>query len=635
MFRPFYIGIILILLSCNSTLKIKDGRMAYEYKKYALAIDMLKEELDKNYKEEDHFLLADAYARINRVNEALNEYGDAIGPETSAKHLLDYAFLLKRAERYGKAINVFQMLKTESDLDALLDKEIAACLAASNWLAEPDSLTRIERGLYNSPASDYHPILFNDQLYFTSDRSEERTDEIYEWTGAAFSDIWVCDPDGTNATPLGEKFNTRHNEGTPVFSSDGREMYFTRCFSEEREDAYCRIMYATSDNGSWSKVRPVENLMGAFNVKHPALSMDDQLLFFASDATNGYGGMDLYFCRRTPEGWSNPVNLGQNINGEKDEVFPFLYHDTLYFSSESRSGMGGLDIYYTYFNEDDEWVAPINMQTPFNSGSDDFGIWIDTSQRQTDVLMEGYFSSDRPEGAGRDDIYGFSVLKPEKPEKKEDRPLILTVKVVRPVYRMANEPNSGVRRYVPLDSARVIINETDYQTDITGIISHRVDSNGFYRIKASADGYLSSSARFSSSTDLENGTGYVRLVLPPVIYNTEIVLQNIYYDFNKWDIREDARPALDSLVHLLNDNPDIQIQLSSHTDCRGDDAFNEDLSQKRATSAIQYLIANGIDPDRLTAVGYGEQRPFIECPCAQCTEEEHQANRRTSFTILE
>lgn len=608
--------------------------MAYDYKKYALAIDMLQEELAQSYDIEKHFLLADAYNKLNETEKALDIYGRLIDASTPATHLLDYAFTLKRAQRYSEAADVFRMLKTESRLDVLLDQEISACQKALYWINNPDSLTALKSLIVNSKAADYHPVVIDGRLIFTSDRSYESSDEYYDWTGRSFSNIWESDLNGTNASPLGQNINSTHNEGTPVLSPDRTTMYFTRCYSEEAGDAFCHIMSMQRIKEKWNDAVKVPNINGTYNTSHPVISSSGELMFFASDKDGGYGGKDLYYSRLQDGAWSTPINLGQRINGEGDEVFPHLYFDTLYFASTSHPGLGGLDIFYSYFDNEGQWVSPINLGTPLNSGEDDFGIFIDTTNLQPNIKLQGYFSSSRKDGMGADDIYGFTTYHPESEIEKDTIPLLLTVKVVKPIYRETMNPNSGVKRYVPVDSSTIRINDITYITDITGTITHKVDSGGFYRITANAKDLLSSSAIFTADEDLENGLGYVRLVLTPLLYNTEIVLNNIYYDFEKWNIRADARPSLDSLISILKNNTDISIQLGSHTDCRGEDLFNLDLSQKRANAAVQYMIANGILPERLTAKGYGETKPFVQCICADCTEEEHQLNRRTSFTII-
>ena len=205
-----------------------------------------------------------------------------------------------------------------------------------------------------------------------------------------------------------------------MLSPDASALFFTRCFSVDREDAFCHLLSSNRIRDGWTKPELIGELRGNFNVMHPSFSNDGRLLFFASDASGGLGGSDLYFCVRGEEGWSAPQNLGQRINGEGDEVFPHLHKDTLFFSSTSHPGMGGLDIFYSYFNEVGQWVKPINLKTPINSGADDFGIWVDTLNPTNDVKLRGFFSSSRPGGKGRDDIYGFVTYYPEEKKSEED-----------------------------------------------------------------------------------------------------------------------------------------------------------------------------------------------------------------------
>ena len=502
-------------------------------------------------------------------------------------------------------------------------------------MLHPDTNVRIERLPLNSVHSDYAPSIVDGKLLFTTDRVMDAETDVYQWTGAAYSDIWSGSTTGTQEEKWLSEINTQDNEGTVILYPDANELYFTRCYSAEKEDGFCRIMKSVRTRNGWGQPQPLEGLMGNFNVMHPAFSQDGQLMFFASDASGGIGGMDLYYCSKTESGWDKPINLGQRINGEGDDVFPHLHKDTLFFASTSHPGMGGLDLFYSYFGKDGQWIRPVNLQSPFNSGADDFGIWIDTLNPTNDVLMKGYLSSSRKGVAGRDDIFAFTKYKPKPPKEKDvDLPVLLTIKVVRPVYRKSGAPNSGIRRLVPVADARIEINDNSFITDLTGVITQEIDSMTVYTIKASARDLLSAAVNFDGQKDLNNGAGYVRLVLNPIFYNQEVVLKNIYYEFDKWDIREDAKPALDTLAKMLYDNPDIRIQLASHTDCRGDDDFNLDLSQKRANAVIKYLMESGISADRLEAIGHGETRPYVECECEDCSEDEHQLNRRTAFIVL-
>ena len=624
--------LLVIVMACHTTQKVRNGRMAYDLKKYALAAEMLSTELQDDYEAEKQLLLADALAKIDRIDQSIAAYEKAVDAETPSRYLIDYAQVLKRAERYDEAIDIYKMLMTEVALDALLSREIAQCEAGKEWKHNPDTLVDVIKLDFNSRASDYAASIIDGRLVFTSDRFSNEKEAVYDWTGKAFSNLWEYDINRSEAIPY-QAFNTSDNEGSAVLSPDGKTIFFTRCLSFDREDAFCRLMYAKRERGRWSKPRILETVNGEFNVMHPAFSADGRLLFFASDRPGGLGEKDIYYTTREGDEWLSPRNLGQIVNTQGNEVFPFVYRDTLFFSSDGRDGMGGLDIFYTYFDDEGRWVRPINMRSPYNSGADDFAIVIDTLNQLAGTRYSGYFSSSRQGGEGQDDIYGFVHRHPPVRDTSAETPLLLSVKVVRPIYRAENDPGSGIRRFVPVEGAEVIINELKLTTDITGLIVEKMDSLETYRISASAEGFLSNSASYQYESGNKR-EGYVRLVLYPLLYDMEIVIDNIYYDFEKWDIRPDARPALDSLAVVLENNPGIRIELGSHTDCRGDDDFNLELSQKRANAAIAYLNEAGISKERLSAIGYGESRPKAVCRCVSCTEDEHQLNRRTTFRIL-
>jgi outer membrane protein OmpA-like peptidoglycan-associated protein len=607
--------------------------MAYDLKKYALAVDMLGAELGQSYNVEKQLLLADALAKIDKVDLSVAAYQKGLDATTPPRYLIDYAQVLKRAERYDEAIDIYKMLMTEVSLDALLNREISYCQTGKEWKASPDTLVEIIPLDQNSKASDYAPAIIDGHLVFTSDRFPGGESAVYDWTGFAYSNLWVSNLNGEAPRLMQGGLNTTNNEGSAVLTPDGNYLFFTRCVSFDREDAYCRLMVSERERGGWSKAKVVEGLNGNFNAMHPAFSSDGQLMFFSSDAEGGYGQKDLYYVSRTENGWGTARNLGQIINTAGNEIFPYVYNDTLFFSSDGLGGMGGLDLYYTYFDDEGRWVHPNNMKTPYNSGADDFGLVMDTLNRVSGIRYKGYFSSSRKGGEGQDDIYSFVHRYPVDKKTPESNPLLLTIKVVKPIYRESKKPSSGIRRFVPVEGAKVAVNESVTTTDLTGVIVMDIDSLNVYSIVASAEGHLANSAEYQFDVGDKN-EGYVRLVLHPIIYNTEIIINNIYYDFEKWAIREDARPALDSLASILTSNPDVNIQLSSHTDCRGDEAFNLDLSQKRANSVTEYLISAGIDGTRLTAVGYGESKPISSCECLACSEDEHQLNRRTAFTIL-
>jgi outer membrane protein OmpA-like peptidoglycan-associated protein len=393
---------------------------------------------------------------------------------------------------------------------------------------------------------------------------------------------------------------------------------------------------------------------------HPALSADGNTLFFSANDPDGWGGYDLCAMQRNPRkesGWEEPVILGRNVNSSGNEVFPTTDADTLYFSSDGLPGMGGLDIFKTY-RTDRGWTPPFNLKAPVNSGYDDFSFLVlanapkNTFKRPGELIRSGLLTSNRKaEGAkGGDDIYRFEQRIPLPRPAPPDTPPVKTVtpKLILDVYVLENiltdpdDPNSLILGRKPLPGATVKADfsgkKLSFNTDNEGMYRLEMPENTDYTFLASFPGYLSNNARFSSkgiARDPNNPVQYfeVEIVLDQIYRQKEIVLENIYYDYDKWDIRKDAEPSLDRLAGMLRQNADIKIQLGSHTDCRGNDAYNLALSQKRAQSAVNYLISKGIDPSRLTAVGYGETSPAASCACARCTEAEHQLNRRTTFKI--
>ena len=624
----------LFFFGCGSVKKVRNGTMAYEFKQYAVAISMLEEELHEQDDLYKRLLLARSYDQLDKWEEATDQYRAYLGESDDLDVLLEFARLLKKNERYDEAIDIFNILKTEAGLDPVVDRGLASCLAAKKWKANPDTTVQLKLMTFNSESSEYSCIKIDGRWVYTSDQMESENSPVYSWTGKGYSDLLTLG--GQGSISFSDKINSPDNEGTAVLHPNGEDLYFTRCSSEGGDDAKCHIYQSKRmRTGEWGQPVLVEGVNGPFNSRHPAFSEDGRLLFYSSDREDHIGGYDLYFSRFDQDTWSAGRPLSQMINTIGDEVFPFLIKDTLYFASDGHQGMGGLDIFYSYFNNDDQWVRPINMQTPYNSGGDDFAIWFDTTNVENNIKRKGTFSSNRRGGRGGDDIYLFEVETPVVQDKEKDLPWILTVKVLQPIYKQKEDPNSGIRKMSPVNGVRLSIGDNEYETDITGIISQKVDSTDVLKIRASKKGFLSDAREVDIYKEAEDRMVFVKLVIDPVVYGQEIILTDIYYDFNKWDIRPDARPSLDSLGRLMSNNPEIRIMLTSHTDCRGEDAFNMDLSQKRAESALNYLLGRGISENRLEAKGFGESQPKVECVCSNCSEDEHQKNRRTSFIILE
>ncbi len=666
----FFLSLVILFGACNYTIRVKDGRTAYERKQYAVAIPMLEKEFGRaktrTEKGQLAYQIADAHRQNGRDEASLNWFSLAYENNYGPEALKGKAYALKKLERYAEARAVFKDLGIEIGSPYEYRKEVAACDIAIGWLEIADeSGWEVEPTLFNSTQNDFSPVYYTDgRLVFSSDRYLGKGDDAYKWTGNKFMDLFIVDPEDASAQIFDGGLNSEGNEGTMCFNRDYTEIFFARAVGAYKgDDQYCKIYTASRGGDSWATPRPLPFQRDKINYFHPALSPDGATLYFSCNDPEGWGGYDLWSVERDDQsesGWGEPRLLSRNINTPKNEVFPMFSDDTLYFASDGLPGMGGLDIFRTYKTDRNAWASPINLKPPVNSGADDFGFIATTAPTRNgklqpgDLLRKGFFTSNRPADGSRgaDDIYRFEqrvpVPKPPKVDTTPARPLvykmILEGYVLEKILSDPTDPNSTVLGRRPLDGAAVEISFSGKKQRVTvkedGFFRLELAENTDYSFAASRENYLSNSARFSTvgiARDPNNPeqTFELEIVLDKIFRNREIVLENIYYDYDKWDIRPDAEPTLNSLADVLRQNPDIRIQLGSHTDCRGKDDYNENLSQKRAQSAVNYLIGKGIDATRLAAIGYGETQPAASCACNRCTESEHQANRRTTFKIVE
>ena len=657
-----------LLAACNYTIKIKDGDMAHERKQFDTAIPMLEKEFGRaktrTEKGKLAYRIADSYRNTGRDEAALKWYAIAYQNNYGAEALKGQAYTLKKLERYTEAKEAFKNLSIEIGSPYEYRKEIAACDIAMGWLdIAPESGWTLEPVAFNSPQNDFSPTYYTDgRIVFSSDRATGTGKEAYKWTGNRFMDLFAAEPTAATAQPFDIGLNSTGNEGTLCFSRDFTEVFFARAVGAYKgDDQFCKIYMAARTSEGWSAPRPLPFQKEKINYFHPTLSPDGGTLFFSCNDPDGWGGYDLWSVRRNEmaeSGWDAPKLLSRNINTPGNEVFPTFSGDTLYFSSDGLPGMGGLDIFRTFLLDGNAWATPFNLKPPVNSGADDFGlIAVSPPPRSTppqpgDLLRSGYLTSNRPGGRGADDIYRFEQRVPlPKPPKADTTPakplvfkMILEGYVLEKILTDPTDPNSRVLGRKPLPGALVDIAFGSKNQKVgvgdDGFFTLELTENTDYTFAATKDGYLANSARFSTKGIPRDSahpvqTYEVEIVLDKIFRDREIVLENIYYDYDKWDIRPDAEPTLNRLAEVLRQNPEIRIQLGSHTDCRGNDNYNQDLSQKRAQSAVNYLIGKGIDANRLSAIGYGESQPAVNCLCNRCTEAEHQANRRTTFRIVE
>jgi peptidoglycan-associated lipoprotein len=640
---------VLISAPAEGQKKQKDSRAqaAFEAGEYFEAIDLYKNAYNKVSDK------AQKTAVLFRIGECYRILGDARSAELWYKKamredyqdpiiFLRYGQMMLINEKYEEAEEQFKQYKDLVPDDPRGNVGIESCEAALLWIGNPTGYIVENMRYFNSRQRDFSPAYVSEdynEIYFTSTREDATGNETHGATGQNFADLFSSSMDrkGKWSIPVPvESLNSEFEDGTPCISSDFTTLYFTRCKKGKNQQLGCQILSSKTTGGSWSEPKvEFEALGDSVSTAHPAISPDGLTLYFVSDMPGGLGENDIWKVTRSDEGgsWGSPVNLGEEINTPGNELYPFVHADgALYFASDSRVGLGGLDIYKATLDETKSWRLE-NMKPPINSPEDDFGIVFE------EEVERGFFSSAR-KGRGNDEIFSF-VLPP------------LEFSVTGVVKDERNDEilqNSTVKS-VGSDGITVETN-----TGEEGSFKFMLKPGTDYVFIASQPGYLNGKER-ESTRGLDQSRDFeVTIYLASV---TQVIeLPNIFYDFAKWDLRPESMVSLDNLVETLNDNPNVTIELMSHTDSRGTPADNMELSQKRAQSVVDYLISKGIAPDRLQARGYGESQPkvvdekviaqydFLELEdvlseafinqleSPELQERAHQVNRRTEFRVL-
>lgn len=645
------------LVGCAFTKEIKNGETAYAQKKYAVAVEMLKEE----YKNESNsrkasrlsYLLGSSYEILNDIPRAIRYYEKAVRDNYGEQAQRGLARSYKMVGDYSEALKIWNELSRIHSQDQMIKREIQVLKLASEWDQERQSTTKIYALDGNGRFNDYTSTIYEgNYLVFTSDRKDATGSDDYNWTGNKYSDLFIMDKEGRGVRRFDAEINSNFNEGAACFTQDFKKIIFTRCSGTETTDSYCKLMFANKVDGLWTEPQVINFVVEGINYGQPTLIENDSVMVFCTKGPDGPGGYDLYYSEMVAEDeWSSPYLMPSTINTPGDEYFPTSCRDTLYFSSDYHPGLGGLDIFKTHLKPDGSWAVPVNVRKPINSSYDDFGLVIDEYARLRGKEIEkGFFSTSRGKN-GNDDIYSYTkylpidVKKDTTPleEPKDELTIYLAGKVVTDLYENEENPNSEILGIKNLEDARVEFTGDlilDRRSGKDGLFIEELDNGNSYTIKASKPGYLSKTIKVSTTnlnlnSDEKSYTINVEIKLDKIFYDQEIILKDIYYDYDKWAIVDAAKPTLDRLSTILKDNPQIRIQLSSHTDCRGEDDYNAELSQKRAQSAVLYLVDKGIPFERMQAQGYGESQLAVECDCdTECTEEQHQENRRTTFKIL-
>lgn len=616
----------LCLTAQNQDTKKADKQFSrYEFVKAAASYAKLIEK-DKGsayvYKK-----LADSYYNIFNTVEAENFYAKALEESQDPETIFRYSEMLK-------ANGKFDASNTQMDRFASMRPADARAMA---YKANPSYLPKIlsqgkkfniQDAGFNSAQSDFGGTIQGNKVYFASGRNQERKN--YGWNQQPFLDIYTAtkNADGSYQEPIlmSGKINTKYHEGTVSFSPDGETMYFSResFFDKDFEkDSITKTRYsqlylykAVKNQGVWDSITSLELNSINYSVKNPSVSSDGKTLYFASNMPGGYGNFDIYKAPINDDGsLGTAQNLGQKVNTEGQEMFPYISStNNLYFSSNGHLGLGGMDIYYT--KEIDGKMAPVrNVGIPINSNGDDFAFSINETSE------EGFMASNREGGAGSDDVYSFKKLEP-----------LCDVQIFANVIDIkTREPITGASIALYDDKGNKVTTKT---TDSNGMAEFMIACDQAIEFEVTMNDYESKKIPVSGSNEEEVS---VEIALDPIekiiIPAEKIVLNPIYFDFDKSNITAPAAFELDKLVQIMQKYPDLVINATSHTDTRGSDAYNLGLSSRRAKTTVQYVISKGIDESRISGMGKGETELMVDCGNA-CTDEDHQANRRSEFLII-
>ena len=623
--------LIFCLGSFGQISKLAKADKKYDKYSYVDAIEIYEKVAEKGIKSVDLFQkLGNAYYFNGELTKASKWYGAlfALQQEVEPEYYFRYAQALKAEGNYEKANQFMDIFLTKTN-------DARGKLYAENkdYLNKIDS----ESGKYlmdttsiNSEFYDYGPSFYGENIVFTSSRSEGNLyAKIHDWTKQNFTDLFIA-PLNTEGklgkvTNLSNEINTKFNESSPVFTKDGKTMYFTRNNynngkKRKSDDKIImeKIYKAELVNGKWSNIKELPFCSDNYKTAHPALSPDEKTLYFASNMPGSYGNSDLYKVSIDKYGnFGTPENLGPTINTEGRETFPFIDNNNhLFFASDGHPGLGGLDIFEAIINENSV-EKPINIGKPINSSKDDFGYIINNQNF-------GFFSSNREGGLGFDDIYSFKICMQNVQGIVSDSD--------------TNEILSNAKVFL-FDENMNLISETT--TSDKGAYFFKIQCNKKYIIRVTKEEYTTTEKTITSNSQLNDIE--LDITLKRNIFPIEVGIDLaklfdisvIYFNLDKWDIRPDAASDLEIILTVMNQYPNMVIDIRSHTDSRQTHEYNEILSDKRAKSTLEYLVSKGIDRSRLSAKGYGETQLINECADGvPCSEVEHQKNRRSEFIVI-
>jgi peptidoglycan-associated lipoprotein len=638
---------VICLLTACKTAKLSDAEAKHQIGEYYEAAAIYRKVYTKTSPRERSlrgyvaFRMAECNRLINNTPRAISAYMNALRYQYNDSTInLRLGLMQQKQGAYAEAIKYYKAYLAGDPSNAWAQNGVKGSELALQWRKSPTRYKVGKMEKMNSRRSEFSPMLYGanyDQLYFASSRTKDKEAKVNAITGQVNNNFFLARQDENGAwlapVEIEDEVNTEFDEGTPSFTADGNTMYYTYCSEDPEGPRPSEIYVSTRNNAQWSKgARATLVKDSVTSLGHPAVSPDGKYIYFVSDVVGGYGGKDIFRARRIGADFGPMENLGPQINTPGDEVFPYVRDSaTLYFASNGHPGMGGLDIFKATSDSAGLWQVE-NMQYPINSPADDFGITF-AGKRE-----KGFFSSNRNDLRGSDHLYSFEL------------PLVTVV--IEGVV-------SDIDEY-PVEEATVRIVGRDGLNEKVQVRrdgSYRVElaRDVSYVMMASARGFLNQNFELRTTPEEKSETYIVDFFLSPVY--TPVVIENIFYAFDSAVLRPESKEALDELIKMLDDNPNVAIELGAHTDRRGTEDYNESLAQRRAQSVVDYLIAGGVDPGRLESKGYGESVPktvskkmagewnflnegevltedFILTLTPEQQEVADQINRRTEFKVL-
>jgi len=613
----------------------------YEQYSFRPAIDIYKRVLDKGYVSADllkklgnsYYFNADYVEAAETYKKLVDNYASDAKPE----HFFRYAQSLKSLGEYDRSNDVMAKFTelTSNDIRAVAfknDKDYYAEIKRNSGRYDVGPFQ------YNTPYSEFAPSFYKEGLIFSSDRDTGNLAKYrHTWNSKDFLDLYKVNADSSSlnmVAKLGDKVNTRLHESTSVSTKDGGTMYFTRnnfkdgkYIKDENGVIRLKIFKTTLIDGIWQNIEELPFNSDAYSVAHPVLGPNEKTMYFASDMPGSLGESDIFMVEIKEDGsFGTPVNLGNTINTEARETFPFITsEEVLYFSSDGHPGLGGLDVFGTKIADGKLDRAILNVGEPINSKMDDFTYIMDEESRK------GYFASNRPEGQGADDIYSFT----------ENKPLIFDCK-----QEITGTIRDKISNEVLVGATVKVIDENNEEilstiTDSEGNYSLSLDCNQGNFVRAQTQGYVPSEEYIGKSDGKPKIIDfYLERDTVTAGFGDDLAkllqLSTIYFDFDKYNIRKDSEIEVEKVIAAMEKYPSLRIKVNSHTDSRGKDSYNLWLSQKRAESTVNYMISKGISANRLDGEGFGETKLVNQCENGvKCSAKEHELNRRSEFIIME